>query len=153
MTTYSWKQGQAFSRNLCSNLLKLATIANGELNTNCKVCAVPTQFTGLDVEKTTTAVSDPWTDPGASIEYEVTVTNNTGEALTNVVLTDALNTSSPVTIGNMAIAATSVQNYTHLITAGNITDGFVSNTATVTGDGATDQYGNLVVLVVDDPSP
>ncbi len=112
----------------------------------------PTLLPGLDVVKEAISISGPFGDPGAAIGYQVTITNNTGEDLTDVVYTDTKNDSSPINIGSLLNGASSVHNYQYLIQPEDITAGQVTNVATATGTGPSGNYETEVTLVVNDPS-
>ena len=87
------------------------------------------------------------------INYQVVVTNTGNLTLNNVVVTDPLITPSSVTCATVDVGNTCVLNGSYIVTAPDVTAGFVANTASVTSNeipGPTDSQ-EIVVNIVQPP--
>jgi uncharacterized repeat protein (TIGR01451 family) len=116
------------------------------------------QFSDLAVTKTANIASVA--SPSDDITYTITVTNNSNQTLTNVVVTDPMDPTSGNIVGTLAsLAPGASQNFTFTydVTQTDINnngavdgtaDGVIHNTATVTDDQNLTQHASANVTVV-----
>jgi uncharacterized repeat protein (TIGR01451 family) len=106
----------------------------------------------LTVAKVRTGVTDndgsSSVNLGDTINYTVTATNSGNIALTNVVVSDPLLTPASTTCASVAVGATCVLTGAHVITAGDVTAGNVTNTGSADSNETAPATSNTVVTAV-----
>ncbi|GAA4212602.1 hypothetical protein GCM10022289_43680 [Pedobacter jeongneungensis] len=89
------------------------------------------------------------TNAGATLTYNLVVTNTGNVTLSNIVVTDANATVSGSPVATLAPGATVTLTATHVLTQADVNAGSITNQASAT---AKDPNGNNVTKVSDDPN-
>ncbi|WP_035456984.1 DUF7507 domain-containing protein, partial [Algoriphagus terrigena] len=130
-TTYTLTQEDVDNTNLVNTASASGVTPDGEVvedTDNARVYVVGAPA----IEIVKSASPQTFDEAGDEISYTLTVTNIGNETLTDVTITDPL-TDTDENVGTLAPAESTSITVTYIATQDDLDEGFISNTATVTG--------------------
>lgn len=129
-------------------------VKNAAIQSNCRICAIPSTPTDDGLTITSTETSTPPYSPGAdTATFDVLITNNTGVALTSLAITATHNSSGygsftlPTMPTSLAIGATSTVVLTYNL-SGEITPVTLTFYVTGTKPNTTTSTSNTIMEAI-----